>query len=72
MKFYNVSLSRAYVVTIEAENKEKARQFTEYYIGHCFNSSKIEDQIANKFLIVEIEPTINEAIDVKELKENNK
>lgn len=70
MKKYKVALSRAYIVTIEAENKEMARRCAEFYIGDCSDASTIKDQQKDKFSIIEIEPTINDAIDVEEVNEN--
>lgn len=69
MKKYKVSLSRSYIVTIEAENKEKARECSEFFIGDCYDISTNKDKKENKFLIEEIEPAINEALDVEEVKE---
>jgi len=67
MKTYNVSLVRSYVVTIEAEDKEKAGDYAEFFIGDCYDISTSKDRQANNFLIEEIEPTINEAIDIEEI-----
>jgi hypothetical protein len=70
MKKYKVALSRAYIVTIEAENRERARRYTEFYIGDCSDASTIKDQQKDKFSIIEIEPAINDAIDVEEVNEH--
>ncbi len=69
MKKYRVSLARSYVVTIEAESEEKACKYAEFYIGNCCDASTFEERQKNKFSIVEIEPTINEAVDVEEAEE---
>lgn len=70
MKTYNVALSRAYIVTIEAENEEKACRYAEYFLGDCSDLSTSKDRQEYKFSIKEIEPTINDAIDVEEVKEH--
>ena len=69
MKTYKVGLSRCYIVTIEAENEEKAGRFVEFYIGDCRDFSTFEDKQKNKFSILEIEPTINDAVFVEETEE---
>lgn len=66
MKTYIVSLIRSYAVTIEAENEEKACRYAEFFIGDCYDLSTHEDKQNNKFSIIEIEPTINDAVDVEE------
>ena len=69
MKKYKVSLARSYIVTIEAKNKEKAKDYAEFFIGDCSDVSTIEDRQKHNFLIEEIEPAINDAMDVEEIKE---
>lgn len=66
MKTYKVSLARSYLVTIEAENKENARRHAEFFIGDCHDLSTYKDKQKNKFSIIEIEATFNEAVDVEE------
>ena len=68
MKTYKVSLSRAYVVTIEAEDEENAKDYTEFFIGDCCDVSTFEDRKKHNFSIEEIDPTINDAIDVEIIK----
>ena len=69
MKKYKVSLARSYIVTIEAKNKEKALRCAEFYIGDCYDISTFNDKQENNFLIEEIEPAINEAMDIEEIKD---
>ena len=40
MKKYKVALSRAYIVTIEAENRERALRYAEFYIGDCSDDKR--------------------------------
>ena len=70
MSIYKVALSRAYIVTIEAENEEKARRYAEFFVGDCSDASALVDQQKHKFLIKEIEPAINDAIDVEKVKDH--
>ncbi len=69
MKKFKVALSRAYIVTIDAENKEKACRYAEYFMGDCPDLSTLKDRQEYKFSIQEIEPTINDTIDVEEVKD---
>lgn len=69
MKTYNVSLARSYIVTINAENREKARDFAEFFLGDCPDVSTFEDKKKHNFLIEDIELAINDAMDVEEIKE---
>ena len=69
MMKYKISLARSYVVTIEAEDEEKARDYAEFFIGNCSDVSTFEDRQKHNFLIEEIEPAINDAMDVEEIKE---
>ena len=66
MKTYKVSLARSYIVTINAENKQKARDCAEFFIGDCYDASTFEDKQKYNFLVEEIEPAMNDAIDVEE------
>ena len=67
MKKYKVSLARSYIVTIEAETKEKACRYAEFYIGDCYDISTFEDRKKHNFLIEEINPAINESMDIEEI-----
>ncbi len=69
MKRYKVALSRAYIVTIDAENKEKACRYAEFFMGDCPDLSTLKDRQKYEFSIQEIEPAINDAIDVEEVKD---
>lgn len=48
MRKYWVSLARSYVVTIEAENKEKACRYAGFYIEDCRDASTFEERRKNK------------------------
>lgn len=69
MKTFNVSLARSYIVTIKAKNRQRAKDCAEFFIGDCSDLSTIKDKKQYKFSIEEIEPAINEAMEVEETKE---
>jgi hypothetical protein len=71
MKKYRVLLSRTYIVDIQAENKEEACRNVEYYLGDCEDLSTEDDRKRDKFLIEKIEPAINDAFEVTEIKVDN-
>ena len=69
MKTYKVSLARSYIVTIKAKDRQRAKDCAEFFIGDCCDVSTLEDKQKHNFFIEEIEPAINDVIDVKEIKE---
>ncbi len=68
MKKYQVFLSRTYIVGIQANNEEEACRNVEYYLGDCEDLSSGNDRKMDNFLIEKIEPAINEAFEVTEVK----
>ncbi len=64
MKIYKVALTRSYLVSIQAENEEQAKRFSEYYLGGCTDLSAKKDQIEKKFYIEDIEMVYNEANEI--------
>jgi hypothetical protein len=62
MKKYRVILSRNYLVEAEANNKNNAKRFAEFYVGGEKDLSIEKDRRKKKFKINEIEMTINNAI----------
>jgi hypothetical protein len=66
MKRFKVSLTRSYIVTIDAENEQQARKLSEFYLGDCPDLSASDDRKTGKFKIHEIEMTFNEAIEARE------
>lgn len=69
MKTYKVSLARSYIVTIKAKDRQRAKDCAEFFIGDCSDISTFKDKQQHRFSIEEIEPAINDAIDVEEIKE---
>jgi hypothetical protein len=67
MKKYEVLLSRSYIVKIHANNEENARRFSELYLSVCTDLSEPHDQKENRFKIDEVEMTINNAFESKEI-----
>lgn len=68
MKKYQVLLSRTYIVDIEAENEVEACRNVEFYLGDCKDISTEDDRKGRKFSIEKIEPAINDAFEVVEIK----
>lgn len=68
MKKFTVHLSREYVVQIEANNEDDARNFTELYVSGGFDESREATRKQDNFQIRHIKPTLNEAFYVEEIK----
>lgn len=68
MKKFKVHLTRDYTVEINAENENAAKEFTELYISGGNDESKEIMRLQHKFEIKKIEPSLNEAWLVEELK----
>ena len=64
MKTYKVALTRAYIVTIEAENEEKAKLYSEYYLGDYPDLSTDKDRIEKSFKIKDLEMVCNDAYEI--------
>lgn len=67
MKKYRVVLSRGFLVSIEAESKEKAARFAEFYLGDCKDCSTKDERDSRKFSIGDVEMTVNDALEVVEV-----
>jgi hypothetical protein len=63
MKTFDVMLTRAYKVTIDAEDEKFARELAEFFIGDPKDESTEREQAQYKFNIREIEITMNEAME---------
>lgn len=66
MKSFKVSLTKSYAVNINAENKEDAKRFAEFFTDDISDLSNAEDRAENKFSIEEIECTMNDAFEAEE------
>ena len=68
MKKFTVHLSREYVVQIEANNEDDARNYTQLYVSGGFDASREATRKHDAFQICNIKPTLNEAFYVEEIK----
>ena len=66
MKKYTVMLSRCYLVSVDAEDEEKAMRSAEFFLGNFEDDSTEEDRLKYNFRIGDIEMTVNDAIGVEE------
>ena len=71
MKTFEVVLTKSYIVKIKTEDGIKAKEYSEYFTNNIQNISTIEDEKQYKFKIENIDCKVNEALDVKEIYENN-
>jgi hypothetical protein len=69
MKKFWVTLSRGYVVTIEAEDNISAARNVEYFLGNSPDVSTLMEREAFKFNIENIDLTVNDVLEVEELHE---
>ena len=67
MKKYELLLTRSYIVTVYAQDKDKACKCAEFYLGDCPDLSRPKDRKDQKFKIKEIEMTFNETYEAKEI-----
>ncbi|MFA4889682.1 MAG: hypothetical protein WC628_08950 [Candidatus Omnitrophota bacterium] len=68
MKTYRVVLTKSYVVTVNAETKEKAKRFAEFYTGDIQDISTDENKRKSNFSIEEIDSRMNESLEAEEIK----
>jgi hypothetical protein len=66
MKTFNVTLTKSYLVRIQAENEEMAKDFSEFYSSDIKDISNDKEREDNRFKILDIRSTLNQAFDVKE------
>ncbi len=69
MKTYQVVLTKSYLVTVSAKTEEQARRVCEFYTNDIQNISTVENREKEKFLIENIECTVNETFDCREIKQ---
>ena len=72
MNSYEVLLSRTYLITVKARNKEEALRYCELYIGEEKDISTIEERRLYQFGINDIQHRINDSIEAKEIENNEK
>jgi hypothetical protein len=66
MKAFKVVLTKSYIVTIKAEDEEKAKRYSEFFTGDIQDISSIQHRKKFNFEIEEIDCKMNEAFDVEE------
>ena len=66
MKTFKVQLTKSYIITINAENENDAKNFCEFYTSDINDISTEEEKIKNKFEILDIDCKMNESIEVSE------
>lgn len=66
MMTYKVALNRSYIVTINAENEDCAKRYSEFYLGNCPDMSTPEDRSEKIFEIDEIDLVVNDATEILE------
>ncbi len=67
MKTFEVFLTKSYVIKIEAENINKAKDLSELFTGNIQDISTPEDRKRFKFEIKNIDCKVNEAFKCKEI-----
>lgn len=67
MKTYQVTLTKAYAVTINANGETQAKRLAEFYTGDIQDISTNKDRRGDSFSIEKIECSMNEGFDVKEI-----
>lgn len=66
MRTYEVVLMKSYIVRINAEDKKKAREYSEFFTGDIQDVSTGNDRKELNFEIENIECKINEAFEIRE------
>jgi hypothetical protein len=69
MKTYQVVLAKSYLVTVRAKTKKQAQRVCEFYTNNTQDISTKENREKEKFLIKNIECTMNETFDCCEIKQ---
>ena len=67
MKKFKVHLTRDYVVEINAENEDAAKEFTELYVSGGMDDSREVTRLKGRFQIEKIKPILNEALVLEEM-----
>lgn len=68
MRTYEVVLMKSYIIRIKAENKNKAREYSELFTGDIQDISLIDERKKFNFKIEDIDCKINEAFEVQKKK----
>lgn len=71
MNTYKVSLHRDYIVNIDANSEEEAKQLAEFFIAGEKDASTLKEQEQYSFRINEIEMMANDAFEVEIIQGEN-
>lgn len=66
MKTFKVALTRTYIISIKAESEERAKCFSEFYLGDFPDLSTQKDRLNKNFAIEDIELVNNNATEIIE------
>jgi hypothetical protein len=66
MPVYQVTLSRAFAVTVECDDPETAREVSELYVGYS-DDSVLADRQETKFTVLNVEMVMNEALEAERI-----
>lgn len=66
MKKFEVVLTKSYIVIIKAEDKKKAREYSELFTGDVQDISSIDNRRKFNFEIEDIVCKLNEVFEVQE------
>jgi hypothetical protein len=69
MKTFEVVLTKSYVVTIKAENRHLAKEYSELFTGDIHDVSSVKEKKDLGFKIEDIDCKINEGVEVVEVME---
>lgn len=67
MKTFELILTKSYIIRIKAEDKNKAKEFTELFTGDVKDISSVDDRKKFRFEIEDIDCKVNEAFECKEI-----
>lgn len=67
MKTFRVVLTKSYLITVKAKNKERACRMCEIYTGDIQPLPILRDTRREKFSIEDIKCTMNEAFDCQKI-----
>jgi len=71
MKTYDVVITKSYIIRIKAEDKIKAKEYSEFFTGDITDISTNYDKNNNNFIIENIDCKINEAYEAVEIYEED-
>jgi len=67
MKTFEVVLTKSYILKIQAEDKTKAKEFSQFFTSDIIDLSSEQDRDNGKFNIENIDCKVNEVFEVEEI-----